>query len=154
LGRRFTSRVVLAVAVGLAALAAGFAGSAGAVTLFESVSFGDSQHGWLAGRYGDPDGAVLTVVWRTSDGGVSWQDSRYRQSPGWGVSPVVGFSGTSSGILASFEGLLWTGNGGTTWAKARLDGRRVPQEQYSYPSVGFATRQTGWLVADVLQVEG
>lgn len=154
MSRRRAVGVVCLVALGLTAMAGWLVGAAGAMTLYESVSFADAQHGWLAGRDGDPENYLATVLWSTTDGGVTWQEQQSRQAEGWGVSPLVGFSGRTTGIMCDFQGLYHSADGGLNWTTSRLDGHVLNPDSYQVPSADFANRAVGWMVADMLEAEG
>jgi len=132
--------IVLSMLVVAATLAA-----CGGPYNFGSATFADSQHGWVTGW----DAAKkMTVLSRTTDGGVTWTrvGSRHTQSnarvAGWAA-----FSTPTTGVWAvGINKLLYTTTGGRPWKLAtvrRLNGGRFLGSGY-FSAASFASARVGW----------
>jgi len=114
--------------------AACFTAAAGASLDYGSVSFVDKDHGWVTGI---DDKTFQTTVWRTRDGGRSWNKVGSTPAVGAGVCWVA-FVSRTTGMWGN-GGLLRTSNAGQTW-----------QDTSRPPALGivndasFATRRLGW----------
>jgi photosystem II stability/assembly factor-like uncharacterized protein len=105
----------------------------------------DRSHAWFAVAAQSD-----TLVYRTADGGASWQRSVIRASGGPQLrfySPRRGYIMLSLGAAAGSEGilLLSTADGGGSW-RIVGDGRPTPQE----PSILFGGDKSGFGFADAL----
>lgn len=96
--------------------------------------------GWLA----CPGPAGAPAVYRTADGGRTWQAlgqvAGGNDSPGGDQVVVLGFSSPRDGWLVQRSGAVFsTRDGGQTWAKSLSAGEPVAAAQ-------FADAETGWVV--------
>lgn len=104
---------------------------------YGSVSFVDSQHGWVTGW---DEATSRTVVSGTVDGGATWAQVGSREARahivGWAL-----FSTTSRGVwCVDVDQLLFTTNGGALWEVASVSGMKG-----GYFSAGaFASADVGW----------
>lgn len=106
---------------------------AGAVGCCPSLTFVDSQHGWLvtANEFQGPPGLVLPRFFRTTDGGASWTELPQLPGPALGqtlilllsqsplrfVSPSTGWFIESSGFDSPYGQLYMTRDGGYSWQR-------------------------------------
>jgi photosystem II stability/assembly factor-like uncharacterized protein len=92
------------------------------------AAFGSATHGWLLGKYRDFGDAR---VWRTTDGGKSWQSQKSLVSPSGWIQAL-----DANTALLWDDGYLWrTTNGGATWQGI---GYGTPKRSH------FATLNEGW----------
>jgi photosystem II stability/assembly factor-like uncharacterized protein len=75
-------------------------------SFYNEVFFFDNAHGWIT--------QASTTVYRTNDGGVTWQTSTL---PGGGGSPNrdICFVSPSDGFVSGSDGIWKTANGGASW---------------------------------------
>ena len=77
----------------------------------QDVHFIDAQHGWAVSPYGS---AGASAIWRSSDGGLSWQLPDGGQLPSGFFS--VRFADATHGVAVGPPGVaLVTSDGGLTW---------------------------------------
>lgn len=97
-----------------------------------SVSFGDEQQGWAAGRWGG--------ILHTADGGQTWE----KQETGvdYTLSSVSFVDGRNGWVVGDSGTILHTSNGGKTWEKQKSP---VP---YFLMGVQFVTKDEGWIVTE------
>jgi photosystem II stability/assembly factor-like uncharacterized protein len=88
------------------------------------ASFGDPQTGFIAGRYGPPDGVSQGFVSATSDGGKTWT-SNYRFRERLFAVEVLG---AGQAIVAGYGEILRTDDAGMTWARI-WDGGEASREE-------------------------
>ena len=93
--------------------------------VWSSASFISSEEGWVLGRNG---GATDTVLYRTVNGGRSWQEQPGSATGSNGGEQVIGFTSPTDGWRQQFATgsnapylLETTADGGETWTE-------VPQE--------------------------
>jgi hypothetical protein len=93
--------------------------------VWSSASFISSEEGWVLGRNG---GATDTVLYRTVNGGRSWQEQPGSATGSNGGEQVIGFTSPTDGWRQQFTTgsnapylLETTADGGETWTE-------VPQE--------------------------
>jgi len=131
--------------------------TAGSTTQFPSAfaSLGGSM-AWVAVSEKLPDGTIAGVVFRTSDGGHSWQQSTLSTSQlglskvqfvnaqdGWVLSSPGGVAAGSEG-----EDLFRTTDGGQTWSLvARAPGALPLQGIKS--GMGWISSTTGWITGSI-----
>ncbi|MET0522811.1 MAG: YCF48-related protein, partial [Jiangellaceae bacterium] len=103
----------------------------------QDLHFLDAQHGWAVSPYGSAGGSA---IWRSSDGGLSWQLPDGVQVPGGFLS--VRFADATHGVAVGPAGVaLVTSDGGLTW-------RARPTGAYSLWRVTFADADTAVAVGD------
>ena len=131
--------ILMLAAVVIATLAA-----CGGPYYYGSVTFVDSQHGWVTGW--DNADTPQTVVYGTSDGGATWTQAGSHE-PGGGAHVVgwVEFSTPTSGVwCVDKNSLLFTTTGGGVWSEATITG--MPASSY-FTAASFATATVGWASA-------
>jgi photosystem II stability/assembly factor-like uncharacterized protein len=110
------------------------AGPAGAKVTYNSVSFVDARHGWIAGIDGTTG---MSEVWKTSDRGVSWSLKNSSVAAGAGVGWATA---VTRAIVVWGNGSIWrTADGGTTWDPT-VGCAAIANE------ASFAGTNTGWAV--------
>ncbi|MBN2554948.1 MAG: hypothetical protein JXA97_03325 [Anaerolineales bacterium] len=132
------------------------------------ISFFDADHGWAAFR-SDPDlnPSSAYTIWRTVDGGETWQTSTPMNMSDIdveGINPQAFFflnpqtgwfrAGTGpAGMHKSYITIYRTTNGGQTWT--RMMDPYTDTEIYSFPKTGmvFADASYGWITRDSRGVE-
>jgi photosystem II stability/assembly factor-like uncharacterized protein len=144
--RKSRSPVYVTIVIVLATLClAAVLGACGGPYNYGSATFADSQHGWVTGW----DAAKkMTVLSRTTDGGVTW--TRVGQRGTQSNAPVAGwaaFSTPSKGVWAvGMNTVLYTTTGGRPWRAATVRGPKgglfSPDGYFSAAS--FASARIGW----------
>jgi photosystem II stability/assembly factor-like uncharacterized protein len=105
------------------------------------IGFWDAQHGLMVGTLNSGDGTG--AIWRTSDGGATWNKTLHPTSP-FSYVAVVGPRYAWAGIVCGevevpcSPSLMASTDGGDTW-------QRVSSE--AFVSISFADAQNGWAVA-------
>jgi photosystem II stability/assembly factor-like uncharacterized protein len=107
-------------------------GAAWAQVDYLSLSFVDRSHGWAAGI---DDTDWNTKVWRTTDGGTTWQPVGEAIAAGGGIG-WVSFVSRTSGVWGHGS-VEHTTDGGGHWAAASTVGG-------IYNQADFASRTRGW----------
>jgi len=108
------------------------AGVAGASPDYASLSFATRSSGWVAGI---DDADYDTKVWRTSDGGATWEPVAEQITVGAGVAWVA-FAGKTAGVWG-YGGVDFTTDAGDTWHPALTVGG-------IYNEADFASLTRGW----------
>lgn len=105
----------------------------------ESISFGDAEHGWLAGR-----GVILA----TSDGGRIWREQYPSPSPrpAGTIDFVSGSLGYGLGTAGDPDAVLRTQNGGANWRiiSELPDGPVLSWRGPARNALSFVSRSRGW----------
>ena len=109
------------------------AGTAGATVHYGSLSFVDQTHGWAAG-YTDTTG--MTDVWRSVDGGKTWQRVGSSPAAGGGIGWVA-FVSPTTGLWCNGT-LMHTTDSGESWDPAGSSGMGY------YVDADFATDDRAW----------
>jgi photosystem II stability/assembly factor-like uncharacterized protein len=117
----------------------------------DDVAFADRRHGWVAG-YNCAEAAVY--LYRTSDGGRSWQSLGKPATHSCGGGPTyLSFVDAQNGWMepVSPNGpageLLGTADGGRTWKQLASGppGQARPPALPCLAPIRFVTRSTGWM---------
>ncbi len=104
------------------------------------VTFVDDTHGWLVQGQGSATGHHFMTLYRTTDGGATWQQVTKTDAPGGPSSGGLGggpvFSSDSTGWIGDESGIysmgptqfdLWmTHDGGATWSRQALPPPNAP----------------------------
>lgn len=122
----------------------------------------DARHAWiLYGGVMDLErGPIAVVVWRTADGGQTWQPSRVIEAPGgsgWFEPLAMGFlddgfgwlmAAIDAGMNHQYIAVYTTSDDGASWA--RVVDPYGEQPVHSCPKTGlaFIDAQTGWMTRD------
>ena len=114
------------------ALVAGQAAAAPAAPDCRSICFVDRTHGWVAGIYDDD-----SRVWRTTDGGQTWDSVGSQIAAGAGMS-WVSFVSPTTGVWG-YGSLVRTVDGGDEWSPTVTVGGM-------YNEAAFAGELRGWAV--------
>ena len=109
------------------------AGVAGASPDYSSLSFVNRSVGWVAGI---DDADYQTKVWRTTDGGVTWQPMAKQVTVGAGVAWVA-FAGKTIGVWG-FGGVEYTADAGDSWHPASTVGGVFQQADFASLTRGWA----------------
>jgi photosystem II stability/assembly factor-like uncharacterized protein len=108
---------------------------------FSALDFVSADVGWIAETKAGPGGGP-TVLFRTADGGRTWQRRLTWDGPG----PVqVRFSADGAEGLVVGQGgvpLFRTTDGGATWQRMAL-----PPQAYQIAQVYFLDAREGWLIS-------
>jgi len=83
-------------------------------TVVFDIDFVDAQHGWAVGVGVIPE-YLFNVLWKTSDGGASWQMARLWW-PEWALITRCDFDDAQHGRVFG-EGVWRTENGGVDWTR-------------------------------------
>jgi photosystem II stability/assembly factor-like uncharacterized protein len=131
---------VAALGLALVALLAACGGGAN----YGTVSFVDSDHGWVTGWDASKK---ATVISSTTDGGATWNIVGSKSFAGAKVTiHVVGpttFSTATTGVWCTFNDRAWyTTDGGSTWARSNVT--MLPNEHFT--AMSFANATVGWAV--------
>lgn len=120
--------------------------ASGTSRALSAISFGDHQHGFIAGSAG--------TILATSDGGVTWkaQSSGTKEQ----LLGVYASSPTAAHVVGAFGTLLSTSDGGATWRKHELSwDRLIPlitkdsgMLEPNLNAVYFVNPETGWIVGE------
>ncbi|MBN1440068.1 MAG: hypothetical protein JW929_11725 [Anaerolineales bacterium] len=136
--------------------------SAGAVSSMAAIGFfADMQTGWVIYHALIPSSVPDRVlVWRTADGGRTWQPSEPLGTTGltetFSVSHIF-FSGTQSGWVLAHVGagmnhdyvaLYRSTDGGARWTRVIDPGIDGGIQSCSKTGMGFADGANGWLTGD------
>ena len=122
----------------------------------------DAQHAWIlySGVMDLQRGPIAVVVWRTADGGQSWQPSRVIEAPGgsgWFEPLALGFlddgfgwlmAAIDAGMNHQYIAVYTTTDDGASWV--RVVDPYGQQPVHSCPKTGlvFIDHQTGWMTRD------
>jgi photosystem II stability/assembly factor-like uncharacterized protein len=99
-----------------------------------SIDFVDSNHGWVGSNVPNGDSGV---VWRTVDGGMTWQSSNKIWD--WSIKSVD-FTDTQNGwAVAENGGILLTTDGGASWTIKK------PPGSTSYNNVKAIDANNAWV---------
>lgn len=109
-----------------------------------SVGFTDARSGWLLVRPEYPVDSNEGTLYRTADGGRTWQRVADTALPS---NRGVTFTDPDNGWVLSKEGLWQTTDGGTTWQLAF----ETPPEQTLAGLPQFVTEQVGYLSVRALK---
>jgi photosystem II stability/assembly factor-like uncharacterized protein len=113
-----------------------------------AATFLDEQHGWLVG--GPSAGGAGFSVWRTADGGESWQEASFAPTSATlfdarpvaldFISPLEGWVALKLASSANFNvgRLFHTTDGGITWEERSLPGGGT---------IDFVNEMHGWTLA-------
>lgn len=111
----------------------------------DDIDFLDSRHGWIAAY---DCGNVNVYLYRTSDGGRTWQSLRVKGEHSCGGGPTwLSFADREHGWMepVSPNGpsgtLLQTSDGGQTWTSIASLERNLP----CLAPIGFVSRNVGWM---------
>jgi photosystem II stability/assembly factor-like uncharacterized protein len=104
------------------------------------VRFTNRQTGWVVGV--DNDLGHYRSIYRTTDGGQSWQLIVPLQAAV--QYNAVDFVGNSGWIVGPRSYLLRTTDGGNSWQQVNLPYGNVTN--LAFTDVGFATEQIGWMI--------
>lgn len=121
--------------------------------------FYDASHGWLA--ISDPmDPAEPGQLFRTADGGASWDESTLPPSMGGRfsfVNPSEGFfmADLGAGAGSNWVGIYSTTDGGATWTPEYVPEPGMPENEGALPASGMKSGMTfrdtshGWVTGDI-----
>ncbi len=104
------------------------------------VRFTSRQTGWVVGW--DNDLGHYRNIYRTTDGGLTWQLVMPLQAAT--TYYAVDFVGSSGWIVGPRSYMLRTTDGGNTWRQVNLPYGNVTNLRFV--DVGFATEQIGWMI--------
>jgi len=110
---------------------------------FNNLSFRDSIHGCAVGQSSNSGGwGSDSVIWTTSDGGVTWKQTYFEQDGG-GLGAAVFTSKKKGWAVGRYGTVLKTVNGGKSWKKVT-----VPADvaAYDFTSVAFVDAKHGWAI--------
>jgi hypothetical protein len=123
-------------------------------------AFLDANLAWVIYASGDPTVQIdLTTVWRTSDGGRTWQPGPALDITGMDIfSPIfIGFSGQQDGWLMVYLGagmmheyiaIFTTHNGGREWTRVLDPFGTAPVQGCDKTGVRFFDANVGWMTRD------
>ena len=124
--------------------------------------FPDDASAWVtyARYYGAPPAGA--VVWRTHDGGQSWQASApldLSSASFYGPSDIFFLDAQTgwmlvhvdAGMMHDYIMIFQTSDGGQTWAKV-LDPMEGGPQSCSKTAIGFFDAQHGWMTGDCMGV--
>ncbi len=102
------------------------------------LTFLDQKNGWAVGEFG--------TVWRTRDGGDSWNQMRKVPTPAW-LYDVHFIDNKRGWTVGRFETAMVTRDGGESWTKQPMPAPRRPYGiSLNYRAVRFANPMEGWIV--------
>jgi len=101
------------------------------------LSFTDSLHGWIVGRYVDEIFALHSSIIHTDNGGLNW----ITQNIG-GTLNDVSFCDTNHGLIACIGNTLYSSNGGEYWLFEELQAYSI---QYG---ISLVDSVHGWAVGE------
>jgi len=132
------------------------------VFAFSSISFVDKRNGWLIGNLYGESAAYLGGIFRTQDGGATWQKQSLKVTSSAGTdSPVAGmfksihFTDAQTGVVCGeiVEGdqkyliVLHTSDGGRSWRQYKTPIR-------GYYATSFVDAKNGWSVSAIPEEDG
>jgi len=107
------------------------------VSWVNDIFFVNNQQGWAAAGEGDVDG----VVYKTTDGGNTWEKLEPPAIPLVHALNAVYFIDENTGWLAGNYGhVIYTADGGTTW-----ETRSLPAGSGDIKDIYFSDSQNGWV---------
>src|SRR5450759_1680180 len=114
---------------------------------FQSITFGDANHGWAVGALGPVSPGVGGLIGATTNGGVTWTQQSFPTSivaqfdaiaaAGPTTAWAVGYSSTVSGSA----GVVMTTTDGSHWSP-----QTIPAGVGELNGVSFVNTTTGWAV--------
>jgi photosystem II stability/assembly factor-like uncharacterized protein len=110
----------------------------------ELQEFRVGDHHFLAGDFADPDHGLIvgTAVFRTADGGLSWQGS-FPGTPGGTLLGVCMLDTLRAWVVGTDRDVLRSDDGGATWT------RQLPPAGFStIMDVAFQDSLNGWLAGE------
>ena len=122
----------------------------------------DARHAWIVyGGVMDLErGPIAVVVWRTADGGQSWQPSRVIEAPsgsGWFEPLALGFlddgfgwlmAAIDAGMMKQYIALYTTSDDGASWARVVDPYGDQPVQSCPKTGLAFIDHRTGWMTRD------
>ena len=110
---------------------------------FNNLSFRDSIHGCAVGQSSNSGGwGSDSVIWTTSDGGVTWKQTYFEQDGG-GLGAAVFTSKKKGWAVGRYGTVLKTVNGGKSWKKVAVP---ADAAAYDFTSVVFVDAKHGWAI--------
>jgi photosystem II stability/assembly factor-like uncharacterized protein len=110
-----------------------------------SISFSDTLHGWAVGYFA---GSSVGVIWRTTNGGISWTEKQDDNRNYHGTAAQTSLWNITSGNVERFSidtGLVTrTTNAGSNWTERVLGDSII-----SLGKVQFVDSVHGWIIAQV-----
>ena len=110
---------------------------AGGAAYIGSIEFLGERTGWAAGgTYGFTPGGNWGQLYRTTDGGATWQELMRFDGP---LTSVSFLDDTHGWVVGDYGTACHTSDGGTTWQSEETGAGRLD-------SVGFVSATDGWIV--------
>lgn len=83
-------------------------------------------------------------LWRTSDGGRTWEDARPRDPAGQRTDTSLLYSNSNVAWAASASGIWRSTNGGRTWKNIPVPPLQGVQEKVWFMAISFPNAREGW----------
>ncbi|MCX6071660.1 MAG: hypothetical protein NTU91_12535 [Chloroflexi bacterium] len=125
-------------------------------------TWADAQHAWAvySGVMDLERGPIAVVVWRTADGGATWNPSRLIGAPegsGWFEPLALGvlddgfgwlMAAIDAGMMHQYIALYTTQDGGDAWTRVLDPYGDQPVQSCPKTGLAFADSSIGWMTRD------